>query len=78
MNNNELNYAVTFCENCKKSLEQKLSVVKENLALLQKSDSANFTDILRLREVEWSLHLDIFVFGLASSCIEKIIEKCEV
>lgn len=78
MNNNELNYAVLFCEKCKKSLEHKLSDVKENLALLQKSDSANVPDILRLREIEWSLHLDLFVFGLATACIEKIIENCEV
>ena len=77
MNKNELKDAVRFCEMCQKLLELKLSEVREKLALLQKSDSANTIDILRLREDDWSLNLDIFVFRLASSCLEKLIETCE-
>lgn len=78
MKNNELNDAVLFCEKWQKLLEWKLSDVKENLALLQKSGSANIIDILRLREDEWSLNMDMFVFGLFSAYVKKIIENCEV
>lgn len=77
MKDNYLKDAVLFCAKSQKLLEQKLLDVKENLALLQKSGSANITDILRLREDECSLNLDIFVVSLVSSYFEKLIETCE-
>lgn len=75
---NELKDAVLFCDKCQKLLEQKLSDVKENLAFLQKSGSDNIIDIIRLREDEWSLDMDIIVTCLVSSFLENLIETSEV
>lgn len=78
MTNNELKDAVLFVEKCQKLFERNILDVKENLALLQKSGSDNFNDILRLRLDEWSLNLEIGVFRLAYAYLQKLIETSEV